>query len=543
MKRLLYILFSALAVLSLISFNARGAEADTIPVRTAVHENDTLPEGIITTAEATIPEITDPVELDFESNLDSLLNLWYVSNAPRRARTGPLADSSGFVIPSFPDSVYIERLARLPSVIDLSFNNVVRNYINVYTVNRREQMEVMLALTEYYFPLFEQILDYYDIPLELRYLPVVESALNPRAVSRVGATGIWQFMFGTARMYNLTMNSLVDERRDPYASTHAAARYLKDLFGIYNDWTLALAAYNCGPGNVNRAIRRAGGSRDYWRIYYFLPRETRGYVPAFIAATYAMNYYTEHALSPADLELPLFTDTVMINRNLHLMQVAEVLDIPVSMIRDMNPQYRRDVIPADERPFPLRLPAGETTRFAGLADSVYAYRADHYLKRENLVVTPGRPGVMPDPPAGRSQVNYTVKSGDNLGYISQWFNVRVSDLRHWNGITGNLIRTGQRLVIYVPSDQTGYYNQVNNLSFAEKQARVGRAPSANRADVIVVSDDSGEFLYYTVRRGDTLWGIARQFPGVSERDILRLNSLSNANRIYPGQQLRIKPSG
>ncbi len=543
MKRPVYILCSTLAFLSLISFTARGDETDTLPGRTAVHENDTLPEGIIATAEETMPEISDPVELDFESNLDSLLNLWYVRNAPRRIRTEPLGDSSDFVIPSFPDSVYIERLARLPSVIDLSFNNVVRNYINVYTVNRREQMEVMLALTEYYFPLFEQILDYYDIPLELRYLPVVESALNPRAVSRAGATGIWQFMFGTARMYNLTMNSLVDERRDPYASTHAAAKYLKHLFEIYNDWTLALAAYNCGPGNVNRAIRRAGGSRDYWSIYYFLPRETRGYVPAFIAATYAMNYYTEHALRPADLELPLFTDTVIINRNLHLMQVAEVLDIPVSMIRDMNPQYRRDVIPADERPFTLRLPAGETTRFVGLADSVYAYRADHYLRRENLVVAPGRPGVMPDPPAGRSQLNYTVKSGDNLGFISQWFNVRVSDLRHWNGISGNLIRTGQRLVIYVPSDQTNYYNEVNNLSFAAKQARVGRTPSANRADVTVVSDESGEFLYYTVRRGDTLWGIARQFPGVSERDILRLNSLSNANRIYPGQQLRIKPAG
>lgn len=515
---------------------------DTVTYRTTVPVADSLPEGIIMDPGEPYYDITDPVELIFESNIDSLLNLWYIKNAPRRNRGKPLEDSSGFTPPVFPDSVYIERLARIPSVIDLSFNSVVRNYINVYTVNRREQMQVMLALTEYYFPLFEEILDYYDLPLELRYLPVVESALNPRAVSRVGATGIWQFMFGTARMYNLTMNSLVDERRDPYAATHAAARYLSDLYRIFNDWTLALAAYNCGPGNVNRAIRRAGGSRDYWRIYYFLPRETRGYVPAFIAATYAMNYYEEHALVPADLELPLFTDTVMVTRDLHLMQVSEVLGLPVNLLRDINPQYRRDVIPAGGQSMTLRLPAEQTTRFIDLADSIYSYRADHYLKRENLVVSPGRPGIAPDPPAGRTQVNYTVKSGDNLGFIAEWFNVRVSDLRHWNNIRGSLIRTGQRLAIFVPTDQTDYYNEVNNLSFAEKQARVGRSPAVNQPPVTVASDNSGEFIYYTVRRGDTLWGIARQFPGVSENDILQLNGLSNANRIFPGQQLRIKPA-
>ncbi len=489
-----------------------------------------------------IPVIADPVELEFERNLDSLLNLWYVRNGIIQQRERPLIDSSKFVFPDFPDSVYIERLSRIPSVIDLSYNRVVRNFIDVYTKNRREQMEFMLALTDYYFPIFEKVLDYYDLPLELRYLPVVESALNPRAVSRAGATGIWQFMFGTARMYNLTMNSLVDERRDPYASTHAAARYLKDLYSIYNDWTLVLAAYNCGPGNVNRAIRRAGGSRNYWQIYYFLPRETRGYVPAFIAATYAMNYYEEHALYPAGLELPVYTDTVMINSYLHLMQVAEVLDIPIEMLRDINPQYRRDVIPAGNRSYSLRLPNTCTSRFISFQDSIFAHRADHYLSRENLTVTPGRAGFTPDPPAGRSQVNYTVKSGDNLGYIAQWFNVGVSQLRAWNNLRGNLIRTGQRLVVYVPTNQTDYYREWNNLSFAEKQARVGRAPAANQPPVTMAKDESGEYLYYTVRQGDTLWDIARQFPGVTDRDILTLNRLNNANRIYPGQQLRIRPA-
>ncbi|MFO7923326.1 MAG: transglycosylase SLT domain-containing protein [Bacteroidales bacterium] len=490
-----------------------------------------------------ITVIADPVELNFESNLDSLLNLWFITNLPGPDRRMSEIDSAGFVVPDFPDSVYIERLGRIPSVIDLSFNRVVNNYIDVYTKKRREQMEAMLGLTRHYFPLFEEVLDYHGLPLELRYLPVVESALNPRAVSRVGATGMWQFMVGTARMYNLTMNSFVDERRDPVASTHAAAKYLKDLYGIYNDWTLALAAYNCGPGNVNRAIRRAGGTRDYWKIYYYLPRETRGYVPAYIAATYAMNYHKEHELYPVEIEFPVYSDTIMINRGLHLSQIAEVLDIPLKLLRDMNPQYRRDIIPADDRSYALRIPGNYTSAFIDLQDSIFAYRADHYLSRENMTVIPGRTGFVPDPPSGRAQVYYTIKPGDNLGYISQWFNVRVSDLRYWNNIRGNLIRSGQRLVVYVPPGETDYYKEVNSLGFAEKQARTGRSPEVNRVSSTTAASVTGDYLYYTVRQGDTLWDIARQFPGVSDRDILRLNQLNNANRIYPGQQLKIKPAG
>ncbi len=504
---------------------------------TSIHAADSV-------IDESIPEITDAVELIFESNLDSLLNLWYVKNAARNRPERPFIDSSTFIIPQFPDSVYIERLSKIPSVIDLSFNRVVKNYIDVYTKNRREQVEMMLGLTEYYFPMFEEVLDFYDLPLELRYLPVVESALNPRAVSRAGATGIWQFMFGTARMYNLTMNSLVDERRDPYASTHAAARYLKDLHKMYNDWTLALAAYNCGPGNVNRAIRRAGGVRDYWKIYYFLPRETRGYVPAFVAATYAMHYFEEHAMFPAEIEMPLYTDTITINRDLHLKQVAEVLDIPVKMLRDINPQYRSDIIPASGRPYSLRLPIASASRFIDSQDSIFAHRADHYLNRENLTASPVSSRGTHSPPAGRTRINYTIKSGDNLGFIAEWFNVRVSDLRSWNNIRGNIIRAGQNLIVYVPNNQTDYYNEVNNLSFSQKQARAGRTAEVNKPAVAVsTTSTDGGFLYYTVRQGDTLWDIARQFPGISDRDILSLNSLSNASRIYPGQQLKIKPAG
>jgi membrane-bound lytic murein transglycosylase D len=487
-----------------------------------------------------VTEIEDEVELQFEKNLDSLLQLWYIRQSPRIANHLAERDTSIFAIPEFHDSVYIQRLSNIPSVIDLSYNSVVKAYIGVYTKNRRGQMEVMLGLTDYYFPIFEEVLDQYGLPLELRYLPVIESALNPRAVSRAKATGIWQFMFGTARMYNLNMNSLVDERRDPLASSHAAARYLRDLHGIYNDWTLALAAYNCGPGNVNKAIRRAGGARNYWAIYNYLPRETRGYVPAFVAATYAMNYYDEHKLVPLAVDFPVYTDTIMIHREVNLMQISEVLDIPVEMLRDMNPQYLSDIIPARDRSYSLRLPVDYSSRFIDNIDSIYAHRADHYLNRANLTAGPLASTAAASVPSGRSPVHYTVKSGDNLGFISSWYNVSVANLRSWNNIRGNVIRPGQRLVIHVPSSQTEYFNAVNSLSFAQKQARVGRTPATNQPSAALTPDGTGEFLYYTVRQGDTLWEIARQFPGVTDSDILRLNQLSNANRIYPGQRLRIK---
>ena len=273
-------------------------------------------------------------------NLSDLLRNWQLdlSNADIDCRRGENV--------TFQDSVYLKRLHNLPSEMELSYNSVVRSYIEMYAVRKRDQVSYMLALGDYYFPMFEQALDRYGLPLELKYLPVIESALNPAAVSRAGATGLWQFMLQTGKGYGLEVNSLVDERRYPYKSTDAAVNYLKDLYAIYGDWNLVIAAYNCGPGNVNKAIARNGGKRDYWEIYYSLPRETRGYVPAFIAANYIMNHYADHNICPAhSSSLTVALDTVHVNERIHLEQITGVLNIPLEELQRLNPQFRRILIP------------------------------------------------------------------------------------------------------------------------------------------------------------------------------------------------------
>ena len=476
----------------------------------------------------------------FDKNLDSLMQLWYVRYAvtPDSLKL-PVELENDIIIPEYPDSVYIERLSRIPTLIPLTYNNIVRNYIHVYTKKRRDQLEVMLGLADYYFPVFEEIFDYYGLPTELKYLAVIESALNPRAVSRVGATGMWQFMFGTARAYGLTINSLVDERRDPVKSTHAAAKYLSDLYDIYKDWTLVIAAYNCGPGNVNKAIRRSGRKKSYWDLYYFLPRETRGYVPAYIAATYAMNYYDEHNLSPRSISLPLAADTIMINDNLHLKQVSEVLQVPLDLLRDMNPQYRKDIIPGKSRSFAIKIPVNHTLDFISLQDSIFAYKDSIYFNPANTIINPTRSRYVPQAPTGRTKLYYAVKSGDTPGHISEWYHVGLSDLRYWNGIR-NMIRVGQKLVVYVPPSKAEKYRKINFMTFAEKQRSIGK--SVKTKDNIIVQNVplNQDYIYYKVRYGDSIWKIARKFSGVTQSEILQLNKLSSSDKIHPGQRLKIK---
>lgn len=539
----------------LVSLVLRGQ--DTLPAQDSMN----LP-GSAFKYDSSAETLTAEGELELRNgeNLDSLLNLWYVDRALENAVDdyNPDADT---LIPDFPDSVYLSRLAEIPSVVELTYNRIVRNYINVYTRKRREQMRIMLGLSEYYFPIFEEVFDRYGIPYEVKYLSVIESALNPRAVSRAGAVGTWQFMYRTGKHYGLTINSLVDERRDPLAATQAAARYLVDLHGIYNDWTLALAAYNCGPGNVNKAIRRSGGKRNFWEIYYFLPRETRGYVPAFIAATYAMNHHEAHLISPAPLNLPRHSDTIHVHEALHLKQVAEVLGIPVEQLRDLNPQYRADVIPANgNRHYAVRIPGERTADFIDLQDSIFAYKDSLYFQKGKLVASPQRysASYRVDLPADKyDKLYYTVRSGDNVGYIADWYDIRASDLRYWNNISRNLIRSGQKLVIYKPKGQSARYSNINKMSFAEKQHFAGRAAPASGSQASVstgIPGSSGtsgpaatgreqgrDYIMYTVKSGDTLWEIARKYPGVTETDIARLNNMTNLSKIRPGQVIRIKP--
>ena len=324
-------------------------------------------------------------------DLDSLLNL-YMS---KTYLTGTNDCEMKDVNPTYPREVYIERLSRIPSVMELAYNDVVQKFIDRYAGRLRYSVSYMLGAMNFYMPVFEEALEAYQLPLELKYLPIIESALNPKAVSRVGAAGLWQFMPATGKQYGLELNSLVDERRDPVKSSYAAARYLKALYRIFGDWNLVIAAYNCGPENINKAIRRyraakgrtqedeaiTAADKDYWQIYPYLPAETRGYVPAFIAANYIMTYYCEHNICPMTTRLPAQTDTIVVRRNVHLEQVAAVLGLDIDMLRSLNPEYRRDIVPGLTKPSAIRLPLADAGRFIDNEDSIYNYRADELLNK------------------------------------------------------------------------------------------------------------------------------------------------------------------
>ena len=343
--------------------------------------------------------------------------------------------------PIVSDSVYMDRLSRIPSIMELPYNDAVKKSIEAYTVRLRNKVSFMLGAANFYMPIFEEALDAYDLPLELKYLPIIESALNPTALSRRRASGLWQFILSTGKIYGLENNSLVDERRDPVKASWAAARYLKDLYNIYKDWSLVLAAYNCGPGNVNKAIRRANGATDYWTLYYYLPRETRGYVPAFIAANYVMNYYCEHGICPLESELPVHTDTIQISKDLNLNQVAAVCNISIEQLRSLNPQYKKDIIPGSNKPYALRLPENQIGTFIELQDSVFAYKADQYIgKRKTVAIKDGN-GTS----NSKGDTYHRIRNGDTLGGIALRYNTTVSKLRQLNGIKGNNIRAGKTL--------------------------------------------------------------------------------------------------
>ena len=382
--------------------------------------------------------------LSRSSQSDSLM-AWYMHRASRNASREQYNMDSVRFTTDVPDTTLIRRLREMNSFISLPYNETVKNYMILYSEKMPRRMAEILALSEYYMPIFEETFRRYDLPLELKYVAIIESAMNPRAESRVGAKGIWQFMYRTGLSYGLKIDSYIDERMDPFASADAAARYFKDAYRIFGDWPLAISAYNCGSGNVNKAIKRADGKRDFWSIYEYLPRETRGYVPAMVGAMYAMNYASEYGLRPDPKALPVYVDTFRINRNLHFAQISEVLGIPIDDIRDLNPQYHKDIVPGEGNV--LRLPFNYTSQFLEMQDSIYRYKAETMFAariQDGREIVQGRPVPTSQ---GTSWVYYKVKSGDNLGKIAKKYHTTVKNLKSWNNLKSDMIREGQRLKV------------------------------------------------------------------------------------------------
>lgn len=396
-----------------------------------VDENDKDDEIDVIDAQGHREEIDFPEAMSY--NLDSLMGQYLSKTYMTYDNECQMRDEN----PTFAKEVYIERLRRLPTVMEMPYNEVVQACIDRYTGRLRRQVSWMLGASNFYMPIFEEALDAYQLPLELKYLPIIESALNPVAVSRVGATGLWQFMLPTGKAYGLDVNSLVDERRDPLKASYAAAHYLSDLYKLFGDWNLVIAAYNCGPENINKAIHKAGGETDYWKIYPYLPRETRGYVPAFIAANYVMNYYCEHNICPMRSELPTKTDTVMVDRNINFDQVATVCGLDIQMLRSLNPSYRRDVVPGNTALSPLRLPVTDVARFIDMQDSVYTINES---QQKRAVVEVPKDEVVPA--RGRWT---TVRRGDTLSAIARRNGTTVNKIKRLNGLRSNSIRPGKKL--------------------------------------------------------------------------------------------------
>ena len=509
---------------------------------------------------------------------DSLLNIWYAHRMASDDTEEFDMDSVRFES-NVPDEVYIERLKKMNSFISLPYNDIVKNYIILYSEKMPTKMAHMLGLCQYYMPIFDETFNKHDLPEELKAMAIIESAMNPLAVSRAGAKGMWQFMYATAKMYGLHIDSFVDERMDPFKAADAAARYLQDAYEIFGDWNLAIASYNCGAGNVNKAIRRSGGKRAFWDIWPYLPRETRGYVPAFVGALYAMTYYKEHGIKPEAIEMPIHVDTFKINKQLHLKQVAELTGAPLEELKNLNPQYRHDIIPGNSKEYILRLPYTYTNAFIEHEDSVYTHKYDEFFNPTTIKkIQDGADG---------ERIVYVVKNGDYLGRIASRNRCTVAQIKRWNGLKSNNIRVGQRLVIYrggggpstssssssttaaassssssstQSSAPTGTYTvksgdtlsgiatrhgvTVNQLKqwngLTSNNIRVGQKLKLNSSSSASAASasSSGDYSTYTVKSGDSLYSIAKNYSGVSAQDIMNFNGMSSSN-IKPGMKIKI----
>lgn len=509
--------------------------------------------------------------------LDSLANLTFYGDYDFITDRDSL-NIYGFApdeVPSYPDSVMAARIDSLnrETTIELAFNRVVKDYIYLYANKKRDLTARMLGLAELYFPLFEEQLDRFDIPLEMKYLAIVESALNPTAGSRAGAKGLWQFMYGTGKVYGLRVTSLIDERFDPYQATIAACEHMNDLYDIYGDWSLVMAAYNSGAGNVNKAIRRAGGVKSYWAIWPFLPRETRGYVPAFIAVYYVMTHASEHNIYPVNPGI-LFheTDTVRVHDVLAFDQINEMLGVPMDQIELLNPLYKKGIIPyKDDEEFYLKLPKAYIGDFINNEQQLYDYVTQKGTEKEKLLAEIKK---------AQERTIHIVRSGENLGLIARKYHVYVSQLRAWNNMRGSTIYPGQRLVVFpsakynpsvAPKQQTAttssppngthtvrsgenlgliakkYGCSVSQLkawnNLSKSTIHPGQKLKVSKPAGTIEVDENAEYVYHTVKSGDTLWDIAKLYDGVTVNQIKQLNNITNARRLKPGDKIRIAVKG
>ncbi len=474
-------------------------------------------------------EDTETAEIIYTAEVsDSLLNIWYA----QKLVSEESLDVEGMDTLSFssdvPDSVYIQRINQMNSFITLPYNDIVKNYIIRYSEKMPATMGKILGLSEYYMPIFQETFDRYGLPEELKAMAVIESALNPLAVSRAGAKGMWQFMYQTAKMYGLHIDSFVDERLDPVKSADAAARYLQDAYEIFGDWNLAIASYNCGAGNVNKAIRRSG-SRKFWDLWPFLPRETRGYGPAFVGALYTLKFHKEHGIKPEAIQMPPVVDTFHINKMLHLKQVSELTGAPLEELKNLNPQYKHEIIPGNEREYILRIPYTYSGAFIDCEDSLYTHKADIYFNPTTIK-------KIKDCGDGE-RIVYRVKNGDYLGRIATKYRVSVNQIKRWNNLKSNNIRVGQRLIIYRGGKAPAASSQKPAAGTqSTSEAKPAAKSSAPKAPIQPSSD--GEYTIYTVKSGDSFYSIAKNYPGVSAQNIMDFNGI-DSSKIRPGMKIKI----
>lgn len=464
----------------------------------------------------------DPIAAMLDSlSTQKVLNKLYSKPAPQKNKYHYAADS----IPVCEEFVYESRLAKLDaaSPFDLQYNATVKGYIELYTMRKRATLSRLLGLSQLYYPMFEEILDKYNLPLELKHLAVIESALNPTARSRAGATGLWQFMYPTAKLYNLNINSYIDERSDPYKATIAAAEYMQFLYSMFNDWQMVLAAYNAGPGTINRAIRRSGGKKTYWEIRPYLPMETQGYVPAFIGANYAMTYYAEHNVYPAVPQKTYFElDTVVIKEPLTFTQLAQVLDVSVDEIQYFNPIYKKQIIPSGGNV--LTLPKTTLGKFISNEEEIYAMLRKQ-AQEQKLVTQTNIKEV---------QLSHVVRKGETLKTVARKYGVTIADLKTWNLVGKKGLRPGRRLVIYKPEKPAAEVADVKKPENSGK-AEPAAEPKENKQ---LADNNNAKAKTYVVKKGDTLYKIAQQFS-LDVNDLLQLNGLKKNASLQIGQKLKV----